>query len=293
MSTTQILGLGGAGVNIASNIQKNFDFNFKIIDTNKKQLENSSLDKNNKFSLGNGRGSGMNPSLALQLGKHKEKELLEFIKKPELLLLVGGVGGTGNGLIDHLSNLTLSKGILPVAYIIKPNSLETNRLNHFNTLLRKLKQNKYSYTIIDTIKIAEKHGNLNPLDLYSTADTILENSLKTVQNLEKSNCGIDFNDIKSILSYKGYFLANTVKAKSWQEAFSKVIDPELFDFKIDNFDGLILRISGKDLPKYKEIETALKELETFKNPSGKLKLGFEKTDKEGIQVDLILTGINS
>jgi cell division GTPase FtsZ len=293
MSNTSIIGLGGCGSNIITRINKNFDFNFKIIDTNKKSLENTSLDKSNILNLGNGRGSGMSPQVALELAQKKESDILEFIKKPELLFLIAGVGGTGNGLMDYLSKLTLSKGILPVAYIIKPNSLENDRIHHFNILLNKFKQNNYSYTIIDSIKITEKYGGLSPLELYSQADTIINSSLETIQNLEKSSCGIDFNDIKKILSYKGFFLANTVKAKTWQEAFSKVIDPELLDFELKSYDGMIIRISGKELPEYSKIEKAIMEQQKYKSESGHFKIGFEKTEYDGIQVDLILTGINS
>ena len=53
-------------------INKNFtDFNFKIIDTNNQNKSN--LDKKSILFLGNGRGSGMNPNLALQLAQKNKK----------------------------------------------------------------------------------------------------------------------------------------------------------------------------------------------------------------------------
>lgn len=287
MSIT-VLGLGGCGSRIVNQINKNFsDFQFKIIDTNNKTKTN--LDKNSILFLGNGRGSGMNPNLALDLGKPKEKEILNFIKKPELLFLVGGIGGTGNGLIDHLANISPS---LPISYIVKPFNYETDRLISFNRLLTKLKQNNYSYMVIDNQKIAEKYSNLAINEVYQKANLILSKSLKTIENLKNSG-DVDLNDIKTILSYHGYFLANTVKKDTWSECIISIVDNSLVDFELENFEGLVLRVSGKNLPTQKETEKFIRFLNSKKVKEGKTKFVFQETDQEKIQLDLIITGINN
>lgn len=290
MSIT-IVGLGGCGSRIANQINKNFtDFQFKIIDTNNKTKSN--LDKKSILFLGNGRGSGMNPNLALQLGKPKEKEILEFIKKPELLFLIGGIGGTGNGLIDHLATTTATQNILPITYIVKPFSFENDRLKHFDKLINKLKQNNYSYMVIDNQKIAEKYSNLAVDEVYLKANIVLSQSLKTIENLKNSR-DVDLNDIKTVLNYKGYFLANTVQKENWQDCIDCIVDRHLVDFELESFEGSILRVSGKTLPTQKETESFINFLNSKKQGNGKSKFIFQKTDQEKIQLDLILTGINN
>lgn len=290
MSIT-IVGLGGCGSRITNQINKNFiDFNFKIIDTNNQTKSN--LDNKSVLFLGNGRGSGMNPDLALQLSSKKEQELLDFIKKPELLFLISGVGGTGNGLIDHLATTTATQNILPIVYIIKPFSFENDRLKHFDKLIKKLKQNNYSYMVIDNQKIAEKYKDLAVDKVYQKANLVLSQSLKTIENLKNSG-DVDLNDIKTVLNSKGYFLSNTIQRDNWQECINNIVDHTLVDFELESFEGLILRVSGKNLPSQKETEDFINFLNQKKQGSGKAKFVFQKTDQEKTQLDLILTGINN
>jgi len=291
MSKITILGLSGAGSKVATQINKNFtDFNFKIIDTNNQTKTN--LDKKSILFLGNGRGSGMNPNLALQLAQKKEKELLEFISNPELLFLIAGTGGTGNGLIDYLASHTASQNILPIVYIIKPFLFENDRLKHFDILINKLKQNNYSYMVIDNQKIAEKYKDLPVDEVYQKANIVLSQSLKTIENLKNSG-DVDLNDIKTVLNSKGYFLSNTVQKDSWQDCIDSIVACHLVDFELESFEGLILRVSGKNLPTQKDTESFINFLNQKKQGNGKAKFVFQKTDQEKIQLDLILTGINN
>jgi cell division GTPase FtsZ len=293
MSIT-ILGLGGCGSNITNQINKNFsDFNFKIIDTNNKV--NTNLDKKDIFFLGNGLGSGMNPAVALQLAKNKEKELLEFIKKPELLFLVAGVGGTGNGLTDYLSTFTEAKGSLPIVYIVKPSKLEPDRMPLFEGMMGILKKNNYSYMVIDNQKIIDKYKDqeVPPHFIYEKANVVLSQSLKTIENLKNSG-EVDLNDIKTVLKYKGYFLADTTKGNSFQECKKKIEGHPFLDFKLESLKGSILRISyGKIEPSFKEIQPFVEWINSLNETNGKSKIVFQKTEQEKIQLDLILTGINS
>lgn len=294
MSIT-VIGLGGCGSRITNQINKNFnDFQFKIIDTNNKAK--TSLPKQDCFYLGNGNGSGMNPALALQLAKKesKEKELSEFLKKPEVAILICGAGGTGQGLVDFVSNLLIKKGTLPIVFLVKPFDMD-DRDHYFNQMLKTVKQNKYSYSIISNQNIADLQGDLKINEIYQKPNEVLSSALQTIADLKNSN-SIDFNDLKAILSYKGYFLSNTIKAKNWQECFKKVISPELLDFGISKFEGGLIKIQGspENLPSFNEFQNILKnEVLNLKTPQTKFKIDYQETQDKETTVNLILTGINN
>ena len=115
-----LIGLGGASGNILNNIAEDSpnDFNFLYINTDKKSIEDSQIEK--KLHVNVKEGEEIDNSF-----KDITESILNQVKENDKVFVIAGLGGvTGSALLSHLGKLLKDNNCSFVGIVTKPFNYE-------------------------------------------------------------------------------------------------------------------------------------------------------------------------
>jgi len=221
-----ILGLGQAGVRIASEFQVKFKIptayiNLSMVDFSKFKGEGKKLN----IECG---GSGRDPEVGFQFAKENKKEILAFLDKflientKRILVCIGGGGGSGSGLSLIVLPYLVKKGKDILIIYTLPEKKEKlpakpNALIILNKLIEKyLMQGLVSMLLIDNEYCANRYSS-NGLRFEGINKALpkIFNRFYRVTNLHDRHRYVDFssgynaldiNELRRVLFFSKGFL---------------------------------------------------------------------------------------
>ena len=308
----RVIGIGGGGGSIVSEISKNLAFSKKGIDFVVANTDRQALKKLAKgvkrFLFGQdqtrGLGSGMNTKLG-ELAARKEIERIKKVSNGvDLCILVASLGGgVGSGagpvfaeVSRQLKNITFGIFTLPFRFEGK------KKARIANLTLEKLKPNLNTLAIIPNEKIFQIIDKKTFLrEALSQINKILAESLAgLIEIIDRPGLiNIDWADLKTILEGKER-LAYLVTAQAdgqnrAEEALKKVLKNPLYPYSIQGSsfltERILFNITGNRDLRMVEVEEISKTIADF-NKKAKIIFGiscFPKF-KNKIKITLLATG---
>ncbi len=210
-SIIMVAGVGGAGGNAVRHM---FELGiegveFMVCNTDQQSLDKSPIE--NKIKLGSdGLGAGSNP----EVGRLAAIESIEAIRSrlkasnTKMLFITAGMGGgTGTGASPVIAKMAKEEGILTVAIVTSPLSVEGNdRFQQAVEGIQKLRQHVDSLLIINNDNIISQFKNLSLFDAFSKADDILCSAAKGIAEIitvKSDLVNVDFADVRRVMTGSG------------------------------------------------------------------------------------------
>ena len=299
----RILGIGGAGSNIASKLEKCVDnVELCILDTNFKSLSKYSL--KNKVLIGKDKiGAGSKIDVGTKAFYESADKIRPLLKDADLVFLIAGFGGgTGTGVLPEVAKMLKDMGILTVAVITKPFDFEGKvRKKIADEGLKSLENIADTYLIIDNNKISKLAKNkLTFLEAFNLVDEFVSRIIKEISELltVPSFINLDFADLKTVLKDSGKSVVGIGVGREDKKiknvltsAFSNNL---LEEFNISEARKFILNIKASDDISYEEIQSLVEKLREKLQYKEDTQIIFgvniDKTIKDEIKLTLIASG---
>ncbi len=219
-SIIMVAGVGGAGGNAVRYMHEQGieGVEFMVCNTDVQSLDKSPIE--NKVKLGSeGLGAGSNPDV----GRLLAIESLDAIKSQlvasntKMLFITAGMGGgTGTGASPVIAALAKEMGILTVAIVTSPLSVEGNdRFSQAVEGIKKLQEHVDSLLIINNDNIIKQYKNLSLTEAFGKADDILCSAAKGIAEIitvKSDLVNVDFADVRRVMSGSGTAHMSVVSA---------------------------------------------------------------------------------
>jgi len=252
--------------------------------------------------LTKGLGAGSNPKIGEQAAKESEQELKKLIEGADLIFITCGLGGgTGTGSAPFIASLAKKMGILSVAIVTIPFTMEgSHRFENAMIGLEKLEQSINTLIVIPNEKLIELAPQLPLQTAFKVADEILTNSVKGIAELVTKTglVNLDFADVKAIMSEGGVALIGVGESDSEnraEESVQKALNNPLIDVDISNATGALINISGGESLSLDESRKIVETVAASLDPKAKIIWGAQiyKDLENTIRTMLIITGVDS
>ncbi len=299
-------GVGGGGGNAVEYMvnQRVQGVTFVCANTDRQALD--MLTVPNKFQLGvqltRGLGAGGDPEVGCAAAKEDEEEIKAILKDFDMVFITAGMGGgTGTGGAPVVARIAKELGKLTVAVVTTPFKFEgEKRAKAAKDGIEQLSAHVDSIITIPNQKLLEIYPKLSMRDAFKKADDVL---LQGVNGLAKTIhspglINIDFNDIRTAMSAKGYAMMGIGRAsgedRARQAAEKAIRSPLLDDLRLENAQGLLVNIAASEVmmsepDEIAEIVGSITDLD-----QGNIFYGVVEDESIGdddIQVTIIATGL--
>ena len=302
----KVVGLGGCGVNIVSELSKYIkspDIEIIASNTDFQSLKVSPV--KHKILLGPqttfGFGTGMNLKLGEKAARESLPALETAIKGTDLLFLTCGLGGgTGTSASLVLGDLAQKLNILTIALVTTPFSFEGAQRQKISNLgLAKLANKVDSIIPISNDKLSKSvDKNISLKEAFEKCDKVLLEAISSISDLIYSPgiINVNFGDIKQVLKKSGRALLGQGVSRGENrvlKAAEKAVFSPLIEFPLKNAKGMLLNVAGSDDLTLFEVRSAAEFLRKLASREAKIIFGAseDKRLKKGeIKVTVIATG---
>ncbi len=225
-SMIMVAGIGGAGGNAVRHMYELGieGVEFMVCNTDQQSLDKSPVE--HKIRLGSdGMGAGNNP----EVGRLAAIESVELIRNRlkssniKMLFITAGMGGgTGTGASPVIAKMAKEEGILTVAIVTSPLSVEgTERFSQAVEGIQKLRQYVDSLLIINNDNIIRQYKKLSIAEAFGKADDILCSAAKGIAEIitvKSDLVNVDFADVRRVMTGSGTAHMSVVSAEGEDRA---------------------------------------------------------------------------
>jgi cell division protein FtsZ len=306
-ANVKVVGIGGAGGNIASRISRDFlrGVDFIAINTDHQDLDN--CDVRHKLYIGKsltkGLGTGMNPELGRQAAEENRSEIAEAVQGADLVFLTAGLGGgTGTSATPIVAEAAKQSGALTIAVVAKPFSFEGAQRERIAAEgLMKLKDKVDALIVVPNDRIFTVISKDTPiLKAFEAIDDVLRRALKGIVEMiaMPGIINIDFADVKNIMQDAGVTIVGVGIASGPERAVNAVnqaLHSPLLETSPEGAKAVLLGISGSRDLRMTEINDAAKVIAQTADPGARIIFGayYDRNVKPGqIKVTVVAAGFN-
>ena len=178
-----VIGLGGLGSRVSSDIAQSIDADYVVISSDEKDLQKNSSDI--KIST----NSVVNPSIPLIRGATlKESGLIgEKISQYSTILIVANLAGKNGAAISPVvSSISKESGKNVISFAIMPFKYEKERIFSSGVSLKRLRNNSNCTIVIDNDAMLENNPDLTPQNCYKIANDAMLYVVKSFKSTEIS-----------------------------------------------------------------------------------------------------------
>ncbi len=299
-----VVGVGGGGNNAVDRmIEAGLDkVRFVSMNTDYQVLEDCQAQ--NRLQLGKkltgGYGAGGDPSVGEASAEENAEEIASIVSGSKMVILTCGLGGgTGTGAIPVIARICREQEIVTVAVVTLPFSFEGQpRQEVAQKGLDSLRENVDMLLVIPNDKLLTINGKSFYLeDAFKIADSILKFTIEGITNIifGKGTINLDFRDLKTILSNRGYghFGIGTVsKDGPIMDAVKQAINSPLLDTDISSAASILINTSGHI--NLADLNEAISYIKQIARPNVNIMWGTVSTGDIGddIVVTIIATGLS-
>jgi len=251
----KVIGCGGGGNNTINRMSEVGITGTATIAINTDAQDLLYTNANEKILIGkeltSGLGAGSVPKVGEDAAKESEKEIKEKVQDSDIVFITCGLGGgTGTGAAPVVAEIAKKLGILTVAIVTLPFSMEGQR-RYANAMigLEKLQQTVDTLIVIPNDKLLELCPGLPLHTAFKVADEILTNAVKGIAELVTKTglVNLDFADIKTVMGKAGVAMIGVGESDSENralESLEKAINNPLLDVDITGANGALINICG-------------------------------------------------
>lgn len=302
----KVIGCGGAGNNTVNRISEVGIKGIETIAINTDAQDLLYTNSDRKLLIGKeltqGLGAGSNPKVGEESARESESDLKKLIDGSDMIFITCGLGGgTGTGSAPFVAALARKLGILSVAIVTIPFTMEgSHRFENAMIGLEKLEQSVNTLIVIPNEKLLELAPHLPLQTAFKVADEILTNSVKGIAELVTRTglVNLDFADVKTIMSEGGVAMIGVGESDSDNralESVEKALGNPLIDVDISNATGALVNISGGENLTLDESRQIVETVGSRLDPKAKIIWGAQiyKDLEKTIRTMVIITGVHS
>ncbi len=300
-----VIGVGGAGNNAINRmIDENIGgVEFVAINTDKQDLNNNKA--TNCVQIGEkltkGLGAGAKPEIGEQAAEESIESISAAVKGMDMVFVTCGMGGgTGTGAAPVVARVAREQGILTVGVVTKPFHFERNRrMQNALAGIERLKECVDTLIVIPNEKLMEISDKKTSFaDAFKMADEVLQQSVQGITDLinRHGDVNLDFADIKSVMSDRGYAHIGTGFAKGDTKVFDAVkmaVESPLLETRIDGARNIIVNITGDPSISLQEVNEASDYITSYTGNDVDVFFGVINDDTmvDEVKVTIIATGL--
>ena len=271
----KVMGIGGAGGNAVQHMVQSGIEGVEFICVNTDIQALKKMDAKTTIQIGSsitkGLGAGADPGIGRQAAMEDRERIQEAIEGSDMLFITAGMGGgTGTGAAPVVAQIAKEMGILTVAVVTKPFTLERQkRMKQAMVGIEELSASVDSLITIPNDKLLEVMGpQASFVSVLKNADDVLRGAVQGIAELitRPGLINVDFADVRSVMSEMGMSMMGSGSATGEhraREAAEKAISsPLLEDIDIAGAQGILVNVTaGMDLTigHFNEVGSAITE----------------------------------
>jgi cell division protein FtsZ len=302
----KVIGCGGAGNNTITRIAEIGVIGAQTIavNTDAQDLLKSVADR--KLLIGkeitSGLGSGSNPEVGKEAARESENDIKAVLKDSHMVFLTCGLGGgTGTGSIPIIAEIAKKLGILTVAIVTLPFTME-GQMRYENAMigLEALEGLVDTLIVIPNDKLVELAPDLPLQTAFKVADEILTNAVKGIAELitKPGLINLDFADIRAVMSSGGIAMIGVGESDTENraiESVEKAIQNPLLDVEISGATGALINVVGGANMSLEEAQKVVETVSEKLDDNAKIIWGAQLSPdlQNTVRTMLVVVGVKS
>ncbi len=302
----KVIGVGGGGGNaVAHMVDAGIEgVDFICANTDSQALKGSHVRTSLQIgcNITKGLGAGANPDIGRQAAMEDRDRIHDVIEGADMLFITAGMGGgTGTGAAPIVAQVAKELGILTVAVVTKPFTMEgKKRMAIAEQGITELGKSVDSLITIPNEKLLTVLGEgTTLLDAFKSANQVLQGAVQGIAELitRPGLINVDFADVRTVMAEMGMAMMGSGSAsgedRAREAAEAAVSSPLLEDINLAGANGILVNITaGMDLSigEFQEVGITVKE---FASEDATVVVGTvidpDMTDQ--IRVTVVATGL--
>lgn len=302
----KVIGVGGGGGNAVAHMVEagieGVDFVCANTDAQALQAVRARTALQIGCNITKGLGAGSDPDIGRQAAIEDRDRLQEVIEGADMLFITAGMGGgTGTGATPIVAQVAKALGILTVAVVTKPFSMEgSKRMMIAEQGIAELGKYVDSLITIPNEKLLSVlGGETTLLDAFRSANEVLQGAVQGIAELitRPGLINVDFADVRTVMAEMGMAMMGSGSAsgedRAREAAEAAVSSPLLEDINLAGAKGVLVNVTaGPDLSigEFQEVGNTVRE---FASEDATVVVGTvidpEMTDR--IRVTVVATGL--
>ncbi|HEY9181638.1 MAG TPA: cell division protein FtsZ [Gammaproteobacteria bacterium] len=302
----KVLGIGGGGGNaVAHMVRAGLDgVDFICANTDSQALKGAKVKTGLQIgcNITKGLGAGANPEVGRQAAMEDRDRIQEVIEGADMLFITAGLGGgTGTGAAPVVAQLAKEMGILTVAVVTKPFSMEgPKRMRVAEQGIAELGRFVDSLITIPNEKLLSVLGPTTTLlDAFRAANEVLQGAVQGIAELitRPGLINVDFADVRTVMSEMGMAMMGSGVASGQDRARiaaeAAISSPLLEDINLSGANGVLVNVTaGPDLSigEFQEVGDTVKQ---FASDDATVVIGtvIDPEMNDEIRVTVVATGL--
>lgn len=251
----KVIGVGGAGNNMASWLHKKGVKGAEVILANTDQVQLNARSGDKKILMGKeltrGLGAGGFPEKGKQAAEESAKEIKELLRGADLVFVCAGLGGgTGTGGAPVVAKIAKDLGAIVISTVTMPFKTERKRVENAELGLQELRESSDTVIVIDNNRLVNLAGTL-PIDqAFNVANEVVATMIKGIVETISipSLVNLDFADIKAIMNKGGVSVIGIGETDASDSRVSEVVkralNNPLLDVSYKGAKGALIHITG-------------------------------------------------
>jgi len=302
----KVIGVGGGGGNAVSHMAKCGieGVEFICVNTDAQALKHTQVKTALQIgcNITKGLGAGANPEVGRQAAMEDRDRIIELIEGCDMLFITAGMGGgTGTGAGPVVAQVARELGILTVAVVTKPFTMEGSKRQAIaDGGITELSRNVDSLITIPNQKLlAVLGGQTTLLEAFKRANEVLQGAVQGIAELitRPGLINVDFADVRTVMSETGLAMmgsgVGTGEHRARAAAEMAISSPLLEDINLAGAHGILVNITaGLDLSigEFEEVGNTVKQ---FAADDATVVVGtvIEPTMEGELRVTVVATGL--
>ncbi len=303
----KVIGVGGGGGNAVNRMIEAGvkGVEFIVANTDLQALNDSKAPI--KIQLGSrltrGLGAGSDPDVGRNAALEDHEKLMDVLEGSDMVFVTTGLGGgTGTGAAPVVASLAMELGILTVAVVTKPFSVEGKKRGaQAERGLAELRGCVDTIITIPNSKLKDVEERISIMDAFRRADDILLQAVQGISDLITTSgvINLDFADVRAVMRGRGVALMGIGEARGEGAAVSAMkaaIDSRLLEENsIKGAKGALINITSSRMTPLNEVEAAIALIESEAHDDADIIWGtvFNDDEDESVKITVIATGFES
>ncbi|GIU82929.1 MAG: cell division protein FtsZ [Pyrinomonadaceae bacterium] len=303
----KVIGVGGGGGNAVNRmIEAGIEgVEFIAVNTDIQALRNSKAPIKVQIgsSLTRGLGAGSDPEIGKEAALEDTERLIDILQGADMVFVTAGLGGgTGTGAAPVIAALAMELGILTVAVVTKPFTVEgKKRMMQAERGLQELCGSVDTIITIPNSKLKEVDEKISIMEAFRRADDVLLQAVQGISELvtETGVVNLDFADVRAVMKGMGVALMGIGRAKgegAAVKAMKAAIESKLLEENsIKGAKGALINFTGSENMPLNDIEEAIAMVYEAADEDANIIFGtvIKNSMEDEVKVTVIATGFET
>jgi cell division protein FtsZ len=302
----KVVGAGGAGNNTITRLMQVGIVGAETVAINTDAQDLLYTDSDKKVLIGkeltSGLGAGGDPKLGMEAARESKEDIKKALQGADMVFLTCGEGGgTGTGSLPVIAEVAKRMGILSVAIVTLPFSMEgKRRMENAREGLENLEDQVDTMIVIPNDKLLEIVPDVSLGTAFKICDEILVNAVKGIAELvtKPGLVNLDFADVRAVMKEGGLAMIGMGESDSENraiEAVERALTNPLITVDVNGATGALINVVGGPDITIKEAQQIVEAVSTKLSPEAKIIWGAQVAKELGetVRAMLVVTGVQS